>query len=78
MKLVLTMYRPGTAMLFALTIVETLVGKEKRDEISGPLMVAQTLWAAGDETWLLELAFDYVLYFQESSYQSNVLFVKLQ
>jgi protein DJ-1 len=43
MKLVLTMYRPGTAMLFALTIVETLVGKEKRDEISGPLMVAQTL-----------------------------------
>jgi protein DJ-1 len=30
-------------MLFALTIVEALVGKEKRDEISGPLIVAETL-----------------------------------
>ncbi|KAJ4331327.1 hypothetical protein N0V87_009276 [Didymella glomerata] len=40
---VITSRGPGTAMLFALTIVETLVGKEKRDEISGPLMVAQTL-----------------------------------
>lgn len=30
-------------MLFALTIVELLVGKEKRDEISGPLMIAETL-----------------------------------
>lgn len=39
----LTMCRPGTAMLFALTIVEALAGKEKRDEISGPLMLAQTL-----------------------------------
>lgn len=39
----LTIYRPGTAMLFALTIVEALAGKEKRDEITGPLMVAQTL-----------------------------------
>jgi protein DJ-1 len=39
----LTIYRPGTAMLFALTIVEAMVGKEKREEISGPLMVAETL-----------------------------------
>jgi hypothetical protein len=30
-------------MLFALTIVEALMGKEKRNEITGPLMVAQTL-----------------------------------
>ncbi|KAJ4381207.1 hypothetical protein N0V86_003556 [Didymella sp. IMI 355093] len=40
---VITSRGPGTAMLFALTIVEALVGKEKRDEISGPLMVAETL-----------------------------------
>ena len=37
---VLMMSRPGTAMLFSLTIVEALVGKEKRNEITGPLMVA--------------------------------------
>jgi protein DJ-1 len=35
--------RPGTAMLFALTIVEVLAGKEKRDEVAGPMMVAETL-----------------------------------
>jgi hypothetical protein len=40
---VLMLCRPGTAMLFALTIVEALMGKEKRNEITGPLMVAQTL-----------------------------------
>ncbi|KAF9698498.1 hypothetical protein EKO04_003690 [Ascochyta lentis] len=40
---VITSRGPGTAMLFALTIVEMLVGKEKRDEISGPLIVAETL-----------------------------------
>ncbi|KAJ4410497.1 hypothetical protein N0V91_001983 [Didymella pomorum] len=40
---VITSRGPGTAMLFALTIVEALMGKEKRNEITGPLMVAQTL-----------------------------------
>ncbi|KAF1358948.1 DJ-1 [Lizonia empirigonia] len=40
---VVTSRGPGTAMLFALTIVELLAGKEKRDEISGPLMIAETL-----------------------------------
>lgn len=30
-------------MLFALTIVEAVAGKEKRDEISGPMIVAETL-----------------------------------
>jgi protein DJ-1 len=39
----LTMTRPGTAMLFALTIVEVMLGKEKRDEIAGPMIVAETL-----------------------------------
>ncbi|KAF2464890.1 DJ-1 [Lindgomyces ingoldianus] len=34
---------PGTAMLFALTIVELLCGKEKRDEVAGPMIVAETL-----------------------------------
>lgn len=36
-------YSPGTAMLFALTVVEALAGKEKRDEISGPMILADTL-----------------------------------
>ncbi|KAF3043869.1 hypothetical protein E8E11_004183 [Didymella keratinophila] len=40
---IITSRGPGTAMLFALTIVEALVGKEKRAEITGPLMLAQTL-----------------------------------
>lgn len=39
----LTIGRPGTAMLFALTIVEELVGKGKREEVAGPMVVAQTL-----------------------------------
>jgi len=30
-------------MLFALTIVEILAGKEKRDEVAGPMVVAETL-----------------------------------
>ncbi|CAG8514371.1 13964_t:CDS:2 [Funneliformis mosseae] len=34
---------PGTAFLFALTIVEQLLGKEKRDEISSPMILASTL-----------------------------------
>lgn len=35
--------RPGTALLFALTIVEVISGKEKRDEVAGPMIVAATL-----------------------------------
>lgn len=35
--------RPGTALLFSLTIVELLVGKERRDEVAGPMIVAETL-----------------------------------
>lgn len=30
-------------MLFALTIVEVLAGKGKRDEIAGPMVLAETL-----------------------------------
>lgn len=30
-------------MLFALTIVEAITGKEKRDEVAGPMVVAETL-----------------------------------
>lgn len=40
---VITSRGPGTAMLFALTIVEELVGKEKREEITGPMVCAETL-----------------------------------
>ena len=39
----LTAHRPGTALLFALTIVEVLAGKDKRDEVAGPMIVAETL-----------------------------------
>ena len=35
--------RPGTAMLWALTIVELLAGKEKRDEVAGPMILAEVL-----------------------------------
>jgi protein DJ-1 len=35
--------RPGTAILFALTIVEVMMGREKRDEVAGPMVVAETL-----------------------------------
>lgn len=34
---------PGTAILFALTIVEKLFGKEKRDEVAGPMVVSDKL-----------------------------------
>lgn len=34
---------PGTAFEFALAIVEALVGKEKRDEISGPMILHPSL-----------------------------------
>lgn len=40
---VITSRGPGTAMLFGLTIVEELVGKAKRDEITGPLICAKEL-----------------------------------
>lgn len=30
-------------MLFALTIVEIMCGKEKRDEIAGPMILAEKL-----------------------------------
>jgi protein DJ-1 len=35
--------RPGTAMLFSLTIVELLCGKEKRNEVEGPMVTAEML-----------------------------------
>ncbi|KAH7090347.1 class I glutamine amidotransferase-like protein [Paraphoma chrysanthemicola] len=40
---VVTSRGPGTALLFALTIVEVISGKEKRDEVAGPMIVASTL-----------------------------------
>lgn len=40
---VITSRGPGTALLFALTIVEAISGKEKRDEVAGPMVVAETL-----------------------------------
>jgi len=35
---------PGTALLFALTIVEKLAGKEKRAEVAKPMITAETGW----------------------------------
>jgi len=35
---IITSRGPGTAMDFALTLIEKLLGKEKRDEVEGPLM----------------------------------------
>lgn len=35
--------RPGTALLWALMIVEMMFGKEKREEVAGPMIVAETL-----------------------------------
>jgi len=40
---VITSRGPGTAMLFSLAIVEELSGKAKREEITGPMMVAEGL-----------------------------------
>lgn len=40
---VVTSRGPGTAMLFALTIVEALAGKDKRAEITGPMICAETM-----------------------------------
>lgn len=40
---IITSRGPGTAILFALTIVEELCGKEKRGEVAGPMIVAETL-----------------------------------
>jgi protein DJ-1 len=47
MMTLIMQHRPGTAMLFALTIVEVICGKEKRDEVAGPMVVAQKLWIVG-------------------------------
>jgi 4-methyl-5(b-hydroxyethyl)-thiazole monophosphate biosynthesis len=35
---VVTSRGPGTAMDFALTLIELIAGKEKRDEVEGALM----------------------------------------
>lgn len=40
---VITSRGPGTAMLFGLTIVEALRGREKREEITGPMICAKEL-----------------------------------
>jgi protein DJ-1 len=40
---VITSRGPGTAMLFALTIVEALAGKAKREEISPAMLLAAEL-----------------------------------
>ncbi|KAI4644974.1 hypothetical protein J4E93_005773 [Alternaria ventricosa] len=41
--MVITSRGPGTAMLFALTIVEVMCGKDKREEVEGPMVCAETL-----------------------------------
>ncbi|KAF2190457.1 DJ-1 [Zopfia rhizophila CBS 207.26] len=40
---VITSRGPGTALLFALTIVGLISGNEKRDEVARPMIVAETL-----------------------------------
>jgi len=40
---VITSRGPGTALLFALTIVEVLCGAAKREEVAGPLICASEL-----------------------------------
>jgi len=40
---VVTSRGPGTAILFALTIVEVLCGAAKREEVAGPLVCASEL-----------------------------------
>ncbi|OCK84731.1 DJ-1 protein [Lepidopterella palustris CBS 459.81] len=40
---VITSRGPGTALLFALTIVELLCGKQKRDEVAGPMILPASL-----------------------------------
>lgn len=40
---IITSRGPGTALLFSLTIVEALLGKVKREEIAGPMIVASSL-----------------------------------
>jgi protein DJ-1 len=39
---IITSRGPGTALAFSLEIVERLAGKEKRDEVAGPMIVANT------------------------------------
>ncbi|KAG0642428.1 class I glutamine amidotransferase-like protein [Tuber brumale] len=40
---VITSRGPGTSLLFALTLVETLCGREKREEVEGPMITASEL-----------------------------------
>ena len=40
---IITSRGPGTAMLFALTIVQELLGKEKRDVVEGPMICSEKL-----------------------------------
>ena len=40
---VITSRGPGTAMGFALKIVEVLMGREKREMVAGPMVVAEVL-----------------------------------
>ncbi|KAK3078865.1 hypothetical protein LTS18_006436 [Coniosporium uncinatum] len=40
---VVTSRGPGTAMLFALTIVEEMLGREKMEEVKGPMICAERL-----------------------------------
>jgi len=40
---IITSRGPGTALTFILMIVEILAGKEKRNEVKGPMIVAPTL-----------------------------------
>ncbi|KAF2434754.1 DJ-1 [Tothia fuscella] len=40
---IITSRGPGTALAFSLEIVERLCGKEKRDEVSGPMVCVSTL-----------------------------------
>jgi len=40
---IITSRGPGTSLLFALTLVETLCGKEKREEVERPMITASEL-----------------------------------
>ncbi|KAK5148539.1 hypothetical protein LTR04_000620 [Oleoguttula sp. CCFEE 6159] len=40
---VITSRGPGTALAFSLALVEALAGREKREEVMGPMVCAETL-----------------------------------